>query len=222
MKPSSALRLLVAIAGLVSLTVPPNVAWASDFAPNPRQAFEGFVAINPPLHPGPHRGLSGSTATARLARVPWCDNLETVRSLNGLTIDKTMQLSLTIGLLQLFGIDPKARDHYVARFGDLSIVKVKDSSRLPGVKGEPRIIEALKAGTVTISSDSEIGLSGQRVSWRAGEVQASGGVDRARQFSIDARDMFIAIRIATTEAHCWQGAEAPGQRRQTHGEDGRL
>ena len=121
-----------------------------------------------------------------------------MRSISSLSIDKNLQLSLSLGLFGLLGIDPKARDHYTARFSDLSIIRVKDVAALSGVKGEPRIIEALKAGTVTVSSDTDLGLSGQTLGqqWNAtGSTQN----DRTRIYSIEARDMFIAIHVATSQ-----------------------
>lgn len=56
------------------------------------------------------------------------ENLETVRSVNGLAKDQSLQLSLSLGLTGLLGIDPKLRDHYSARFSDLEIVRIKDLS----------------------------------------------------------------------------------------------
>lgn len=175
-----------------------TAAAAPAFAPDPKQAFEGFVAINPPRADVPVGALwiTGYGPTGEGAAK---DNIETVRSLNGITIDKNMQLSLSLGLLQLFGIDPKARDHYTARFTDLSLVRVKDVGALVGVKGEPRIIEALKAGSVSISSDTEIGLNGQNSLWHRGTIDAAGNADRTRVYTIEARDMFIAIHVATPE-----------------------
>lgn len=184
---SCALALLPACAGA-----------APEFAPNPRQAFDGFVAINPPRADVPVGALwiNGFGPTGDGADK---DNLETDKSLSALTIDKNLQLSLTLGLLQLFGVNPKASDHYQARFTDLSLLKVKDLSKLPGLKGEPRIIEALKAGSVTISSDSEIGLNGQNTPWQRNDAQASGIAERGHTYSIEAHDMFIAIHVATPE-----------------------
>jgi hypothetical protein len=182
-----------------AVTVLPGAALAApDFAPNPKQAFDGFVAINPPRADVPvgalwinDYGPSGDGAGK--------DNLETARSINALSIDKNLQLSLSLGLLQLFGIDPKARDHYAAHFTDLSLVRVKNISKLAGVQGEPRIVEALKAGSVTISSDAEIGLNGQNSPFQRAAIQASGTADRSHTYSIEAHDMFIAIHVATAE-----------------------
>lgn len=180
------------------LGVAPAAKAAPEFAPNPRQSFEGFAAINPPRTDVPIGALwidgfgpSGAGAST--------DNLETVRSLNSLTIDKNLQVALSVGLLDFLGIDPKLRDHYVARFSDLSIVRVKDTSKLPGVRGEPRIVEALKAGSVTVSSDSGFGLNARTIGFETRNVSGSSTNDRARIYAIEARDMFIAIRVATPE-----------------------
>lgn len=192
------MRPLFALIYPASLLLSMQLHAAPDFAPNPRQAFDGFVAINPPRVDVPVGALwiDGFGPTGSGAAQ---ENLETIRSLNGLTIDKNLQLSLSLGLFNLLGIDPKSRDHYTARFTDLSIVRVKDVSQLPGIKGEPRIVEALKAGSMTISSDSEIGVNGQSIAWQQSNVQGSGASDRGRTYSIEARDVFIAIHVATPE-----------------------
>lgn len=189
------MRALLVAAALVA-AVP--VSAAPDFAPNPRQAFDGFRAINPPRADVPVGALwvPGYGPTGVSAGP---DNLETARSLSSVTIDKNLQLSLSVGILQLLGIDPKARDHYTARFSDLSIVRVKDIARLDGPKGEPRIVEALKAGSVTVTSDTDIGLSGQSIGNQLSTVSGSTTNDRTRTYSIEARDMFIAIHVATPE-----------------------
>lgn len=192
------MRPLFAIIYPASLMLSTGSIAAPEFAPSPRQAFDGFVAINPPRADVPLGALwidgYGPTGTGADK-----DNLETIRSLNALTIDKNLQLALSVGLLDLIGIDPKFRDHYVARFTDLSIVRVKDVTKLAGPKGEPRIVEALKSGSVTISSDSDIGLSGQTIGFQRSNVTGSTTNDRMRSYSIEAHDMFIAIHVATPE-----------------------
>lgn len=191
-------RIFLALLCAPALGLASAAGAAPEFAPNPRQAFDGFLAINPPRTQVPVGALwidgFGPTGVGAAA-----DNLETVRSLNALTIDKNLQLALTAGLLSMIGIDPKLRDHYLARFTDLSIVRVKDLSLLAGVKGEPRIIEGLKAGSVTISSDSDFGLNAQKIGFQNSSATGSTTNDRVRTYSIEARDMFIAIHVATAE-----------------------
>ena len=191
------MRPLLAIIYPAALLLSGSASLAQDFAPNPRQSFEGFVGINPPRADVPVGALwiDGYGPTGPGAST---DNLETVRSLSTINIDKNLQLALTVGLLNLLGIDPRARDHYTAHFSDLSIIRVKDVTRLPGPKGEPRIVEALKAGSVTVSSDSAFGLSGDKTGFQT-RITGSGTSDRTRTFSIEARDMFIAIHVATAE-----------------------
>ena len=191
-------RVVLALLCLAPIGCGSSLQAAPDFAPSPRQAFDGFVAINPPRPDVPVGALwiQGFGPTGSGADK---DNLETIRSVNSLTIDKTLQLSLSLGLFDLIGIDPKLRDHYVARFSDLSIVRVKDLSKLEGMKGEPRLVEALKAGSITISSDNGFGLTARTIGFEQNDAVGSTSNDKARAYSIEARDMIIAIRVATSE-----------------------
>lgn len=186
----------VILCALLLIAAPASAS--PDFVPSPRQAFEGFVAINAPRPEVPVGALwidgygpIGSAAAA--------DNLETVRSLSSMVIDRNLQLSLSAGLFDLIGIDPRLRHHYSARFGDLSIVRVKDVSGLDGPKGEPRIIEALKAGTVTVSTDSEAGLNARTIGWQVRGNYGESSNGRTGSRMIEGRDLFIAIRVATQE-----------------------
>jgi len=188
-------RAMAAIVAFAFVMSPVQAAPA--FAPAPKPAFDGFVAINPPRADVPvgalwvdDYGPTGEAATQ--------DNLETVRSLSGMSIDKGFQLALSAGILQLIGIDPKAQSHYSAHFGDLSIVRLKDPAKLSGPQGEPRIVEALKAGSVTVSSDSDLGLGGQLSGFSA-SASGNATVDRTHAYSIEAHDMFIAVRVAIPE-----------------------
>lgn len=197
------MRALLSLTALLALPVSACAVAAPSFAPSPRQAFVGFVGINPPRADVPVGALwiEGYGPVGDAASP---DNVETVRSLNGLTIDKNLQLSLNLALFDLLGVDPKARDHFAARFTDLSIVRVKDVSGLTGPKGEPRIVEALKAGTVTVSSDSEFGLTGQKLGFET-RLDAAGIAGSTRTHAIEARDMFVAIRVARYQTT--QGAQ---------------
>jgi hypothetical protein len=193
----SLVRSLLSLIFAATLALSGAASSAPDFAPNPKQTFQGFVSINPPRADVPVGALwiDGYGPTGEGASA---DNLETVRSLSNINIDKNLQLALTLGVLNLLGIDPKASDHYTAHFSDLSIIRVKDLARLSGPKGEPRIIEALKAGDVTVSSASDVGLGGERDSFQSA-VTGSGNGDRNRSYSIEAHDMFIALHVATPE-----------------------
>jgi hypothetical protein len=188
---------LLAIAIAASLALAASTTLAQDFAPNPRQAFQGFAGINPPRAEVPV-GALWVNEYGPIGEGASIDNLETVRSLSSVSIDKNLQLALTVGLLNLLGIDPSARSHYTAHFSDLAIIRVKDPDKLPGVKGEPRILEALKAGSVSVSSDSDLGLNGQKAGWQSSITGTMTG-ERSRSFSIEAHDMFIAIHVATPE-----------------------
>lgn len=167
------------------------------FVPQPATAFEDFTALREPRAELPvgalwvqGHGPYGSGAAA--------DNLETVRSLSGFTVNRNLQLSLTLGLFNLLGLDPSLRNQVSARFSDLSIVRVKDPTRLEGPTGAPRIYEALKAGTITLSTERNLGLnvtSNQLTG--LGSLLGRGPVGSARTYALEGRDMFIAYRVVT-------------------------
>lgn len=179
----------------LALIVAAPTSAAPRFIPSPKQAFQEFVALNAPRPEVPVGALwidrYGPTG---LGAAP--DNLETVRSLNGMVIDNNLQLSVTAGLFDLFNIEPRLRKHYSARFTDLSIVRVKDVTKLPGPPGEPRIIEAIKAGSVIITSDGEAGLNA-RIGFDLSRSDGSTSSARTHNNSIEGRDLFVAVRVAT-------------------------
>lgn len=176
------------------LAVPAQVAAVPAFVPKPSNVYQGFLALGGPRAEvpvgalwidgfGPY-GDSGAP-----------DNLETVRGLTGVTIDRQLELQLTAGLLDLLGIEPGLRKQFQARFTDLSIVRVKDVARLAGPAGEPRIVEALKAGSVLVTTNSDVGLNIDRRRI-GGPFAATLDSGNRRVFTIEARDMFIAMRVA--------------------------
>lgn len=186
------MRLLFALLA----AVPAGANTAPDIVPKASQAFEGFVAINAPRPEVPVGALwiDGFGPTGEAASP---DNLETVRSINGMTIDSNLQLSLTAGLFNLIGIDPRFRDRFSARFSDLTIVRVREISKLSGPRGEPRIVEAIKAASVTVSTDGEIGLNARAIGWQLRNVSAETTNGRTRGSTMEGRDLFIAMRVAT-------------------------
>lgn len=192
------MRRLLPLTALVGVSLHSAAPASPAFVPSPKQAFDGFVAINAP-RPDVPVGALWIDGYGPVGAAAGPDNLETVRSLNGMTIDKGFQVNLSLGLLQLLGIDPRFRDRLTARFTDLAIVRVKDIAKLAGPKGEPRIIEAIKAASIVVSSDGELGLNGRSVGWNVQDIDGQGTSGRTRSFSIEGRDMFIAIRVATHE-----------------------
>lgn len=181
-----------------ALLAPAPVGAAPDFIPSAKQSFEGFVALGTPRPEVPVGALwiEGFGPTGEAAPA---DNLLTTRSLNGVTIDKGLQLSLTAGLFDMLGIEPRYRDHFNARFTDLAIVEVKDISRLAGQPGEPRIVSALKAASVIVTTDSDAGINARTMSWSARPIDGQSTNGRTRSYSIEGRDLFIAYRVAVSE-----------------------
>lgn len=194
----------VGVLGAAALTLALSQACASRgltetprLAPNPGDAYAGFAALDEPRAEIPVGALwvqgYGSHGAGAAP-----DNLETVRGVSALAIGRSMQLSLTLGLLRFLGVDPLLRDQMSVRFTDVSIVRVKDLSKLEGPTGEPRIVEALRAGSITVSTDSSFSLNadGGGILDEIGTVgRANGG--RTRTFALEARDMFVAMRVVT-------------------------
>jgi hypothetical protein len=170
-----------------------------NFVPKPSEVYEGYVALEMPRTEVPvgalwvqDYGPSGEGAAG--------DNLVTERSLSQITINADLHFGLTAGILNLFGLDPSYRNKVSARFGDLSIVRVRDMTKLFGPASEPRIYEAIRAGSVTISTDNEVGLDLEtRALGRNLPVVGRSDNGRRRSFSIDGKDMFIAFRVASQE-----------------------
>jgi hypothetical protein len=126
------------------------------------------------------------------------DNLLTVRSVSGLSLSREQNLRLTLGLLSFLNIDPALRSQVSARFSDITIVRVKEVAKLSGPSGEPRIYEALKAGTVTVTLNNDIGTS-LGTGYGAIPLPATGRAEagRKRSFTLEGRDLFIAYRVVT-------------------------
>ena len=121
--------------------------------------------------------------------------------MTGVALSRELQVSLTAGVLNLLDIDPGFKSNFTARFSNLTIVQVKDPDKLAGPAGEPRIVEALRAGTITITTDKDMGLD-----IRTGPaaqnlpVIGRGNTGVGKTWTIDGSDMFIAFRVAKVRA----------------------
>ena len=184
---------------IASLAPGPGAAGTPDFIPNPSNAFEDFEALEQPRADLPVGALwvQGFGPYGPGAAL---ENIETVRSLSGFALNREMQLRLTLGIASLLKLDPGYRSRVSARFSELSIVRVKDASKLEGPAGEPRVYEALKAGTITITTDSDLSadLDGS-ISSAGVPILGRGDNGRVRSFTIDGKDMFIAFRVVTSK-----------------------
>src|SRR4051812_21172474 len=175
-------------------------ASAPAFVPRPGEVYHGFSAMAEPKPELPVGALwvqgygpYGEGAAA--------DNLVTVRGLSGFSATGDLQLSLTLGLGSLLHIDPQYRTKISARFSDLSVVRVKDVAKLSGPSGQPRIYEALKAGTITVTADKSLGLDfDAQVQTSHFPVLGRGDTGRTQSLTIDAKDMYLAYRVVTPAA----------------------
>lgn len=202
--PLPRLKVLCA-AGAMILSSPASAM--PDFVPSPGGIFGEFTALTEPRTEVPVGALwvqdYGPTGDGAGA-----DNLITVKSLAGVTINRETQLSLFSGILNLFGFEPSYRSKVSVRLADVTIVRVKDPSKLTGPTEEPRLYEALRAGTITISTDNDLGLDlDTRAAGQSLPVVGRADTGRRRSFSIDGRDMFIAYRVATLKGSQDDGVE---------------
>jgi hypothetical protein len=169
-------------------------AATADPVPDPGRAYQDFVALNPPRSDVAVGALwvkgYGPTGPGTSP-----DNLETVRGLAALSTDRQLQLSLTAGLFGLLGIDPHLRDHFSAHFSDISIMRVKDPTKLRGPPDEPHILEVLKVGSLSVSSDHDLGLGASGTGWPLWGANGQATADRSGQKSLEARDMVVAFKV---------------------------
>ena len=190
-------RAISFVASVAFLAQEPASA-APQFVTQPSEIFEQFSALKEPRADLPvgalwvqDYGPHGEGAVA--------DNLVTVRSLSGITLSGDLQLRLTLGLAALLNLEPGYSRRISARFSDLTIVRVKDFSKLAGPAGEPRIYEALKAATINITTDRDIGFDvGGALTVKNLPVVARADTGGKKSFTIDGRDLFIAYSVAAS------------------------
>lgn len=166
------------------------------FLPAPGKVLVGYQALRQPRPELPVGALwvdgygpYGAGAAA--------DNIDTIKTLSAVTFEGGVQGSLTLGVLQFLDLDPSFHDKLTARLNDVSIVRVNDMAKLGTPAGQPRVYEALKAASITVTTNHDIGLD---VELRAAErnlpVFGRGTSGRLSTFTIEARDVFFAIRVA--------------------------
>jgi hypothetical protein len=182
-----------------------------DFVPSPAGIYEDFTGLAEPKAELPLGALwvQGYGPTGEGAAA---DNLLTIKSLNNVTLDRNAQVNLFAGILNLVGVDPSYRSRVSIRLGNITIVRVKDLAQLSGPAGEPRLYEALKAGTVTITTENDLGLGVSSRVLPDFPVTGRGDAGRRRSFSIDGSDLFIAYRVVTLTAPRGKEVEVPIRR----------
>lgn len=175
-------------------------ASAPAFVPRPGEVYQGFSAIADPK-PEVAVGALWVQGYGPFGEGAAADNLVTLRGLSGFSATGDLQLSLTLGLGSLLHIDPQYRTKISARFSDLSVVRVKDVAKLSGPSGQPRIYEALKAGTITVTADKSLGLDfDAQVKTSHFPVLGRGDTGRTQSLTIDGKDMYLAYRVVTPAA----------------------
>lgn len=190
-------RALASLLAVAASSAPLPATATPSYVPTGTDIFEDYTALSEPRADVPvgalwvqNFGPFGEGAAA--------DNLVTVRSVSGLSLNREQNFRLTLGLLSFLNIDPALRSQVSARFTDLTIVRVKEVAKLPGPSGEPRIYEAIKAGAVTVTLNNDVGTD-LGTGFGAGSLPAvgRGQAGRKRSFTIEGRDLFIAYRVVT-------------------------
>lgn len=162
------------------------------FVPTARQTFSGFIALDPPREfvPVGAEWIAGQGSSGAGARP---DQLEVVRSLSSVVIDRKLQGEASMSLFKLLGLAPKGKRETTARFTDLTIVRLKDPGpSLPD--GRRRILEALKARSFVISSSADQGLAVSGIA-PTPLLKVDASASRARSDAIEGKDLFIAVRL---------------------------
>lgn len=166
-----------------------------EFVPAPSKIYAGYSAIDEPRENVPVGALwvQGYGPYGEGAAP---DNLITLRSLSGYSLSGDLQLALSFGLASVLDLDPAYRKRISAKFSDLSIVRVKDVSKLAGPADEPRIYEAVRAGSITITAEKALGIDLKATAKSQNLiVLGNGDPGQAQTITIDGKDLFLAFRV---------------------------
>lgn len=170
------------------------------FIPPPQRAFADYQAL-----PRPARELAVGAlwidghGTYGPGAAP--DNIETLPGISAVAIDNDLGASLSLGFLQYLDLDPTLQNKVTVRLNDVTLVRVKDMTRLQGPSEQPRVYEALRAGSATITTTKEVGLAIEaRAIEQSLPVFGRGSTGRRSTFSIEVKDVYLAVRIATLRA----------------------
>jgi len=168
-----------------------------DFIPPPQQVFKGFQALPRPVRDLPVGALwidgigayGPGAADGEVERMP---------GISSVAVDSDLAASLSLGFLQYLDLDPTLRTKVAVRLNDVTLVRVKDLSRLEGPGGQPRIYEALRVGSATITASREAGLAIEaRALERGLPVFGRGSSGGRRTFTLEAKDVYLAVHVAT-------------------------
>ena len=170
------------------------------FIPAPQRVFAHFQAL-----PRPARNLAVGAlwidGHGAFGPGAGADNLETQQGISGVTTDNGLAASLSLGFLQYLDLDPSLQSKVMVRLNDVTLVQVKDMAKLDGPKEQPRVYEALRVGSATITANNEVGVAIEaRASERGLPVFAHGSSGRQSTFSIEAKDVYLAVHVAMSRA----------------------
>lgn len=167
------------------------------FVPPPQKLFANFQALPRPVReiaPGAlwiqHHGPQGAGAAL--------DNLETQAGISSVVVDNDLHAALSLGFLQYLDLDPSLQSKVSVRLNDVTLVRVKDMAKLDGPGEQPRIYEALRAGSATITTTREIGIAIEsRIADQGMPVFGRGSSGKRSSFTVEAKDVYLAVHVAS-------------------------
>jgi len=179
---------IIAVAFLFERPVP---------AASPNQnLFSNFVAMKLPQREIPvgAKWLPGIGPTGPGADM---DNLVTSQSVSNKAITSTLKRQLTFSIGTFLGLDANRSQTLDATFGNLSIVRVSDLTKIRTVRaGDQLLYLAIKAGQISIKTDTgsaaNLQAGAERKNVRVA-VTASGG--NTSVVTLDGSDLFIAYQV---------------------------
>jgi hypothetical protein len=177
--------------GALLLCSSPASAQAPDY-----DLFKNFVAMKLPQRSVPVGakwvpgiGPTGSGAAA--------DNISAISSAATLNIDKTLKRNVAFSLGTFFGLDANRARTLDADLANITIVRVTDLTRLDSVvAGDQLLYLAVKAGTITIKTDSTTAAN-LKAAAEVKDIPASVtlGAGNTAKVEMNGSDLFIAYQV---------------------------
>lgn len=173
-----------------------NLAAAQDY-----NLFKAYTALNLPRSSVPvgAKWIPGTGPTGPALPV---DMLDTSTSLDATTIDASLERNLTFSIAKYLGLNAAQTAKINAKFTNLSIVRVNDLSRVTHVRaGEQILFEAIKAGTIKITTATDLaGTIEANAQTKGIDVVAKAGGEHATSITLDGRNLFVAYQVLSFDS----------------------
>lgn len=126
------------------------------------------------------------------------ENVVNETGLTSLTSNRDQQTSVGLRAAPFGSITPSSRDRATFTFGDVTVQRVRDVTRLNLRPGQSFIYEAIKAARVNLQleqnrrNDVTAGISTLPV-----DLSGQLGIQNQRTMGVEGRDLFVAYRVMT-------------------------